>query len=149
MEAPRLRRGLFGYSGKSTRLVVADRELRMLRLEERIRDCEEHAIRIEREVGRTGELEHEARALLDDLEKRTARLLEAEDTLEKREELHDLLRAEIAAARRDFLNAHERASSAEAKLREIGVEHPSGVIVLPDLDGAGANGDRRRTAARA
>jgi ABC-type transporter Mla subunit MlaD len=128
MEAPRLKRGLFGYTGRSVRLVLADRDGQFLRAIERGRETQAYA----------GELAAEVRAVLDDLEKQTARLREAEDAIERREDLHDLLRAELAAARRDFVRAHERAVSAEAALAEVLSERPSGLIVLPEAAGNGS-----------
>jgi hypothetical protein len=112
MEAPRLRLGIFGYSGKSVRLVLADRDRQLIRCEERLR--------------------------------------RAEETIALREELHDVLRAEVAAARRDFLSAHQRASEAEARLRELAFESSGRLIVLPDLDGTGerATGPRPRARSR-
>jgi hypothetical protein len=116
MEAPRLRLGIFGYSGKSVRLVLADRDRQLIRYEERLRQAED-------------------------------RICKAEETVALRERLHDVLRAEIAAARRDFLSAHKRASVAEAKLLEPAAEPLGRVIVLPDLEAA-ANGLRPRARSR-
>ena len=116
MEAPRLKLGIFGFSGKSVRLVLADRDRQLIRYEERLRQAEE-------------------------------RLRQAEETIALREKLHDVLRAEVAAARRDFLSAYRRASVAEARLQELTAEPLGRVVVLPDLDGA-AIGLRPRARSR-
>lgn len=63
MATPSLRRGLFGYSRKSVREVVADREVAAIRASKDLRDAEEEVarLRVDVEEARRDAIESEAR----------------------------------------------------------------------------------------
>src|SRR5581483_7354888 len=119
MDGPRLRRGLFGYSRRSVRIALAERDARVLAATER---------------------EREARARVRELE---SRLAGAEAlALELRAEAGALLEGlEAQTARRDFLREHARA---EAALARAAAPETGPFIVLPDLEAASGNGARAR-----
>lgn len=145
MDGPRLRRGLFGYSRRSVRIALAERDARVLAATEREREARARVRELESRLAGAEalafELRAEAGALLEGLEAQTARRLEAEDANNRREGVNDLLRAELAAARRDFLREHARA---EAALARAAAPQTGPFIVLPDLEAASGNGARAR-----
>ncbi|HZP89844.1 MAG TPA: hypothetical protein VFC04_02480 [Actinomycetota bacterium] len=141
MDAPRLRRGVFGYSRRSVRIALAERDARILAAAEREREALARAGELESRLAGLEalalELQAEARVMLEGLEAETGRRLEAEDANDRREGVHDLLRAELAAARRAFLREHERAEAARARAAAL---EAGSLVVLPDLEAVSGNG---------
>jgi hypothetical protein len=155
MQAPRLRRGLFGYRGRSVRLALAARDGELARVSERALEMGSRAADLAAELE---EVRAEADRQRSDLHARldvlTLRAEEAEGTLARREALADELRFGLAASRRLFLQQVARTRSVEAALEDLAAElwqvraqleaarapeAPSGpIVVLPDLGGNGA-----------
>jgi hypothetical protein len=157
MQAPRLRRGLFGYSGRSVRLALAVRDNTLAKTSERALAMESRAAQLTAELERLGaEAQQEGSALRTELDAAVRRAEGTEATLARREALAEELRFELAASRRLFLRQVARARSLEASLEDLaarlwqaraeleaargpaGALSPGPLIVLPDLDGKDA-----------
>ncbi len=134
MQAPQLKRGLFGYTGPSVRLLLADRDKMFLRAAEQARTAEATVLELQAEVDtlKAAASENEQRVVAAEArateaaEKASAAQAEAADLRTDRnatrEELNravaqvEELRAEVQDARLDALEARAEVQGAKAEL---------------------------------
>ena len=161
MNAPRLRRGLFGYSARSVRLSLAARERELSESSGRAAAAEQRADAL---TQRTQAAEARCAELDAELEVAARSAQEARATLAARDGLLDELRVELATSRRLFLRqvAHGRSLEATvedlaAKLWQARAESAEGatpgegsepLVVLPDLEAQAERSNGHPPAAR-